>query len=178
MSKKLIWWRTLVAVAVYGIAMSVCIALTGMPLVTPFAFIVTFIAAWDLGLLASLGWIGFVHVAVPIALLLAEMGPFALFPEVRGIVAILLVGSTIADLVLANLARRLRAASDELRTALEEVKELRGFLPICAWCKDVRDISGNWERIESYVTRHSRAQFTHALCPKCLSEKFGVVSDK
>jgi len=76
--------------------------------------------------------------------------------------------STVSHIALAYLTARLRSTTEQLQNTLAEVKELRGFLPICAWCKDIRDVSGNWEKMESYVTRHSHATFTHGLCPKCL----------
>lgn len=45
---------------------------------------------------------------------------------------------------------------------------LRGLLPICAWCKKVRDDQGYWTQVESYITRHSSAEFTHCICPACV----------
>ncbi len=63
---------------------------------------------------------------------------------------------------------QLRAKNSELETALAEVKELRGMLPICAWCKCVRDVDGMWSKLESYLAKHSHATFTHGICPKCV----------
>ncbi len=50
-----------------------------------------------------------------------------------------------------------------------EVKTLSGLLPICAWCKKIRDDSGYWNQIESYIQMHTRAEFTHGICPECAS---------
>ena len=58
----------------------------------------------------------------------------------------------------------------ELTTALHQVKTLSGLLPICACCKKVRDDSGYWSQIESYVSKHSSATFSHGLCPDCSIE--------
>lgn len=58
----------------------------------------------------------------------------------------------------------------ELQHALAEVKTLRGMLPICAWCKKVRDDEGYWNRIESYLESHSEMQFTHGICPECIAK--------
>lgn len=58
----------------------------------------------------------------------------------------------------------------ELQTALREIKTLSGLLPICAWCKKVRDDEGYWKKIDVYVTEHSDATFTHGICPDCLKE--------
>ncbi len=55
----------------------------------------------------------------------------------------------------------------ELQRALAKVKTLSGLLPICAWCKRVRDDEGYWKQIESYVEAHSDAEFTHGICPEC-----------
>jgi PAS domain S-box-containing protein len=55
----------------------------------------------------------------------------------------------------------------ELKTALAEVKTLSGIIPICAGCKKIRDDQGFWNQVESYISRHSLAQFSHGLCPDC-----------
>ena len=58
----------------------------------------------------------------------------------------------------------------ELKKALANIKTLTGLIPICAWCKKVRNDQGYWEKVESYISRYSQAEFTHAVCPEC-SEK-------
>ena len=60
----------------------------------------------------------------------------------------------------------------EQERALEEVKELRGLLPICASCKNIRDDAGYWNQIESYVQAHSAATFTHGICPDCMTRMY------
>ncbi|MBV9659258.1 MAG: GAF domain-containing protein [Verrucomicrobia bacterium] len=55
----------------------------------------------------------------------------------------------------------------ELRDALGHVKTLKGFLPICASCKNIRDDAGYWQQIESYLREHSEVEFTHGICPRC-----------
>ena len=55
----------------------------------------------------------------------------------------------------------------DLEIALKRVRELTGLLPICAWCKRIRDTEGNWQHVEAYVTVHSDAGFTHGICPEC-----------
>lgn len=61
----------------------------------------------------------------------------------------------------------------ELKNAREEIKTLRGILPICAHCKKVRNDSGFWQQVEVYVRDHSEAEFTHGLCPDCEKELYG-----
>ncbi len=55
----------------------------------------------------------------------------------------------------------------ELQEALAEVKTLSGLLPICANCKKIRDDRGYWNRIETYIGKHSDVQFSHGICPEC-----------
>ena len=55
----------------------------------------------------------------------------------------------------------------ELETALGQVKELKGLLPICSYCKAVRDDRNYWHRVETYITAHSSARFSHGICPGC-----------
>ena len=73
------------------------------------------------------------------------------------------------ELVAARTAE-LERTNAELRAALEDVKTLRGMLPICAWCKRIRDDGGYWAQLEAYIAAHSQATFTHGICPECASE--------
>jgi len=59
-----------------------------------------------------------------------------------------------------------------LQDALDQVKTLRGFIPICANCKKIRDDKGYWNEVEKYVTEHSDAQFSHGMCPDCLQKLY------
>jgi CheY-like chemotaxis protein len=61
----------------------------------------------------------------------------------------------------------IQAKNEVLLQQLEEIKTLRGLVPICARCKNVRDDSGFWQTIEAYVCEHSEAEFSHSLCPEC-----------
>jgi PAS domain S-box-containing protein len=55
----------------------------------------------------------------------------------------------------------------DLQEALGNVKTLRGLLPICAWCKKIRDDEGYWQKLEVYLKGRSEAEFTHSICPEC-----------
>lgn len=75
----------------------------------------------------------------------------------------------------------LAAANQKLTLALVEVKELSGLLPICSYCKKIRDGEQYWHQVESYVARHTKAEFSHGICPDCYQqhvkpelEKLGV----
>ena len=60
----------------------------------------------------------------------------------------------------------------DLRVALENIKTLRGLLPICASCKKIRDDKGYWNQIETYIATHSEAEFSHGLCPACVQKLY------
>ena len=66
-----------------------------------------------------------------------------------------------------EIQRALAERVNELEAALEEVKHLRGILPICSYCKNIRNDQNYWQRVESYISEHTEAQFTHGICPKC-----------
>jgi len=66
----------------------------------------------------------------------------------------------------------------ELQHALQNIKTLKGLLPICAWCRKIRDDDGYWKEVEHYITEHSDAYFTHGICPECLKRvKFQSKND-
>ncbi len=62
---------------------------------------------------------------------------------------------------------------DELQSALAEIKTLKGIVPICSNCKKIRDDSGYWDILESYIQKHSDASFSHGICPDCSDELYG-----
>ena len=65
----------------------------------------------------------------------------------------------------------------ELREALSKIKTLSGMLPICASCKKIRDDKGYWSHIESYVKAHSDADFSHSICPDCMTKLYPEFCD-
>lgn len=74
-----------------------------------------------------------------------------------------------ADLLLLNqqLEFRVQERTEELEKSLREVKHLSGLLPICAWCKKIRDDNDYWQTVEQFMTANSDAKFTHSICPEC-----------
>jgi DNA-binding NtrC family response regulator len=66
----------------------------------------------------------------------------------------------------------------ELKTALDHIKQLQGMLPICSVCKNIRDDKGYWNRIESYISRHSEVEFSHGICPDCAKTLYPDLFDK
>ncbi len=71
-----------------------------------------------------------------------------------------------------NLEDLVKERTRELHMALDEVKVLSGFLPICASCKQIRDDKGYWTQVESYISDRSEAEFTHSICPKCAKKLY------
>ena len=55
----------------------------------------------------------------------------------------------------------------EIQKVLRSQKTLRGHIVICASCKNVRDNTGSWKQIETHISEHSEAKFTHTICPEC-----------
>ena len=68
--------------------------------------------------------------------------------------------------------RELEQANRELKEALETVKTLEGFIPICANCKKIRDDEGYWHQVETYIQEHSEAEFSHGICPECTKKLY------
>jgi len=65
-----------------------------------------------------------------------------------------------------ELARRVK----ELQEALDQIETLEGILPICMYCKKIRNDQNYWQQVESYISQHSQAEFTHGLCPECFEK--------
>jgi sigma-B regulation protein RsbU (phosphoserine phosphatase) len=64
----------------------------------------------------------------------------------------------------------LAARARELEAALSQVKHLQGLLPICSYCKKIRDEQNYWHRVESYISEHAEVEFSHGICPACYAE--------
>jgi len=117
------------------------------------------LAAWYSGKWPAVG----LAIAVPMFRLMFVVIPhrphegivtLALATALRGVVIIILA------LWFARLA--------EFERALQrQVKVLEGLLPICAFCKNIRNDAGEWERMEGYISRRSEAEFSHGICPSC-----------
>ena len=87
---------------------------------------------------------------------------------------ILLIVFGCAYLVIKNLINVLKETQQqladkvlELEGALSAVKQLEGIIPICSWCKKIRDDGKSWHQLEEYISHHSEAKFSHGVCPEC-----------
>lgn len=75
-------------------------------------------------------------------------------------------------LTIRNLQKELQDKNTQLQEALDNIKTLKGFIPICANCKKIRDDAGFWNQIEIYVSDHTEAEFSHGICPDCAQELY------
>ncbi len=82
------------------------------------------------------------------------------------------VGLRVAQLQ-ADLAERV----SKLEEALAKVKQLQGLVPICSYCKKIRNDRNFWQQVESYISEHSEAQFSHGICPECFKKVAGYELD-
>ena len=73
--------------------------------------------------------------------------------------------------------RELTDKNRELEQALSEVKILRGFIPICAACKKIRDDQGYWQQLETYIQNRSEALFSHSICKECMKKLYPEFAD-
>jgi signal transduction histidine kinase len=70
----------------------------------------------------------------------------------------------------------------QLERSLKEIKTLKGLIPVCAWCRKIRDDKGYWKVVEKYIEEHTDAAFTHGICPECIQktypEIFGGIAEE
>jgi hypothetical protein len=87
----------------------------------------------------------------------------------------------IFSLLIASLKNEIdehRMLNVALKDSLNEIKLLSGMLPICASCKKIRDDNGYWKQIETYISEHSEAQFSHSICPDCMEKLYPEIYRK
>jgi len=71
---------------------------------------------------------------------------------------------------IVSLQRALAERVRELEAALSQVKRLQGLLPICSYCKKIRNDQNYWQQVDGYLSEHSGARFTHGICPECFEK--------
>ncbi len=77
-----------------------------------------------------------------------------------------------------TLQNKLRERVRELEAALAKVQTLQGLLPICSYCKRIRNDRNYWQQVEQYIGEHSRAEFSHGICPECFAKQFAPELEK
>ncbi len=65
-----------------------------------------------------------------------------------------------------------------LERALDEIETLHGLLPICSYCKKIRDDNGYWSQVEDYISKRSDLDFSHSICPDCMKKHYGELVDR
>ncbi len=93
------------------------------------------------------------------------------------VVSIALINSRTLELLKAS-ETKYRKKTEELEEALSQVRSLKGLLPICASCKNIRDDKGYWQAVESYISSHAEVEFTHGLCPGCIRKLYPDIADE
>jgi len=164
------WLRRVLARPATHVAAGLAILLldcwTGSLLMFPVLFVVpVLLSAW----LCSAGLAYALAVVLPvgrasIAIFMAH-SPSIVADLVNALTCIAVLG-----LVAFLVARTARLA--------KELKVLHGLLPICMFCKRIRDETGAWQRLETYISGHSEADFSHGLCPECGHKHYGSIFDK
>jgi DNA-binding response OmpR family regulator len=67
-----------------------------------------------------------------------------------------------------EMQNKLRSRAKDLQDSLDHIKTLQGILPICSFCKKVRDDKNYWQQVDDYIETHTEAQITHSICPECM----------
>jgi hypothetical protein len=90
---------------------------------------------------------------------------FAVLNTIVRLVSFLCIGWSVAK--MRELLDHQSDTAATLRRSLAEVKILEGILPMCSYCKKIRDEQWQWQQLESYISEHANAQVSHGLCPDC-----------
>ncbi len=100
--------------------------------------------------------------------------PFIRTALITGIIAVVFIGLGVSIFfkITNPILVELNKTVENLQNALTEVKILRGILPICSFCKKIRDDDGYWNQLEVYIRDHSDADFTHGVCPVCVKKHY------
>lgn len=75
----------------------------------------------------------------------------------------------------ADVTERVEAEAALTAARMAEIEHLQRLVPMCTWCKKIRDDAGYWQQVEVYIGHHAKADVTHGICPSCSAEHFGFV---
>lgn len=101
----------------------------------------------------------------------SNLETITIFLTMAGVLFSVLIAFVTTFVVLKS-ERKLQDEKNKLQAALDEIKTLRGIIPICSHCRQVRDDEGLWKKIEDYIRTHSEAMFSHGICPDCLKKHY------
>ena len=91
--------------------------------------------------------------------------------SITGVIISLII-TFITTRLVQNAEKQLQAENEKLQKAFDEIKVLQGILPICSYCKKIRNDNGYYEQIEDYIHNHSGIDFSHTICPTCMKKHF------
>ena len=115
------------------------------------------------------GWYGGRAWALPLSLLpLTHVGTVMLHGAPEAVVFESVISGVVRAIVLSLVGWWVSGAGDAQRALSHEVEMLEGLLPICSYCKKIRDDEGDWQVLEKYIQERSDATFTHGVCESCL----------
>ena len=127
------------------------------------------LAAWYSGTWPAVG----LAIAVPVFRLLFLVMPQQPPEGMRSLV----LATAFRGVVIVFLALWFARLAEFERSLEKRVKVLEGLVPICSFCKNIRNESGEWERLERYISRRSEAEFSHGVCPSCAEKHYAGVTD-
>jgi hypothetical protein len=133
----------------------------------PFLFVIPVaLMAWNCGLRTAL-WLGAILCVIRFCIQTTWGIPYTM--------PVALANAGLRLVILLFITFLCGKLSEQTKALRARVRTLEGLLPTCAYCKDIRDETGEWQQIEAYVASRSEAQFTHGICPKCVTKHFSGV---
>lgn len=150
----------------------------------PFAFLLPIgITVWWAGRAASIALaVGMVFARIaytwPVGLHSAQQATYSLLNALVIAALLILVAALLDYMQTHRLYTSLDVRQLPLGQSHQVLKILRGLLPICAYCKRIRDQENEWQQLEDYITLHSEAQFSHSICPDCKELHFGAYAPR
>jgi len=161
---KPVWWIAIAALLVW------IDSITGPKTQFPVAYVIPVtLAAWYSGRWPAIA----LAVAMPLihVVLLIELW------KQPGSITALLLTTTLRGAVILAMALWFARLSEHERELRRHVQTLEGLLPICAFCKKIRNESGEWERLEKFIAERSDAKFSHAFCPSCWKTHYAELGE-
>lgn len=153
-----------------ALLMSCCDFLAGPIILFPFLFVIPVaLMAWNCGLRTAL-WLGAVLCIIRFCIQYTWGIPYTL--------PFAIINASLRLAILFFITFLCGKLSEQTQALRARVRTLEGLLPTCAHCKNIQDENGEWQQIEEYVTLRSEAEFTHGICPKCVTIHFSVVMNQ
>ena len=159
-----LWWMAL------GAAMLAIDHLSGPAAQFPLVYAIPVsLAAWYSGMWPALT----LAIAVPLVRLAFLVGPLGALEDPTA----LALTTAFRGVVVVFMALWFARLADLERALDHRVKVLEGLLPICSFCKKIRNETGEWERLETFISKRSEAEFSHSVCPSCGATHYADVLD-